>query len=220
MKSGSIPIVDSREPEESIRVPLKLVGWQQQELETGDFSFLESGGSRVLVERKTVGQLLFDLASGQLSRQLNALIAATDWPILVLEGQWVQTNGNLLGTSYTWEQVWNYLQTWQDKGIRLQLTTSPTHTVRRVQELASYYAKDMHESAQRRQPGSVYLDVLCHVKGVGPAKAHRLLERFGDLGGVAIASIDGIMEVPGFPRSLATRVWLFWRNGGKGGPGQ
>lgn len=209
-------LVDNREPRDSIREPLCLLGWQDATLDVGDFSFPANTTELALVERKALGQLLGDIGSGQLNKQLNRLCEVTAWPILLLEGQWVQTQGKLLGSAYTWHQIWNYLESWQDKGVRLQLSTSPAHSVQRLHSLADYYAKQAHVSVQRRQPGNVYLDVLCHVRGIGPKKATTLLEAFGDLAMIAHATVKELQSVPGISPDLATRLWLFWRGGGKG----
>ena len=60
--------VDTREPTE-ITTPLIRAGWTPVALQYGDFELQDIAGEAVLIERKTVAQLLTDLQSGQLQRQ-------------------------------------------------------------------------------------------------------------------------------------------------------
>jgi len=47
---------------------------------------------------------------------------------------------------------------------------------------------------------------LLEIKGVGPERRRRLLERFGSLAGVSSASPAEIAAVPGFSIALADRI--------------
>jgi excinuclease ABC subunit C len=59
---------------------------------------------------------------------------------------------------------------------------------------------------RNRRTARTITSALLEIKGVGPERRHRLLERFGSLAGVKSASIAEIAEVPGFSTSLATRI--------------
>ena len=63
----------------------------------------------------------------------------------------------------------------------------------------------MTYSRKRRSARTITSELL-NVPGVGPAKRHRLLERFGSLAGVKSASIQEIASVPGFSQKLGERV--------------
>lgn len=203
--------VDIREPEE-IRFPLSNRGWIVAKMDAGDFCFTTGIGQQVLVERKTIKQLLADLESGTLADQCIRLIAATEWPILLIEGQWVHMSGKLYRSSWTWEQAWNALQTYQDQKLRIQITTSIHHTVTRVQQLAEYYRKGIHVSIRRQSPGDHKLDVLTRIKGVGPAKAQKLIDTYGSLAHIATASPDALAMVPGVSYNLALEIWRWWHS--------
>lgn len=204
--------VDTREPEEDIRKPLRERGWKEVALPHGDFAFPEGGGATVLVERKTIQQFLTDMVSGTLTRQAHALVEATPYPILLLEGHWAQdSDGYLLGRRITWEQAWDYLQSLQDMGVRLQLTTSLSHTIRRLDELAAYYAKGLHQTCQRHPSGDPWVAVLCHVPGVGTRTAQSLLTRFSTLEAIVSATPEMLAEADKVGQVLARRIYAFWR---------
>lgn len=201
--------VDSREAPER-RVPLERAGFHVEALHVGDVKFPEAGGEIVLIENKKLSQLLEDLSTGQLDRQCYRLCEASPFPILLVEGHWRQVNGLLLDSRWTWEQVWNKLQSLQDMGVRLQLSTGPEHAVQRICELAEYYGKGEHWSGLRRLAGDVRVGVLCQVHGIGEAKAKGLLERYPTLEAVARAT-EFDLAGDGIGPILAHRLYQFWR---------
>lgn len=218
MESGSntepsslVSKVDSQEPE-VIWKPLASQGWQRRRLLHGDFELGAGMESNPLVERKHLSQLLSDIGDGTLVRQCRSLVAATPFPILMPEGHWYMKDGeHLLDTQWTWLSVWNQLQTIQDMGCRLQLTTCREHTITRLLELVDYYKKDLHESAIRQVAGDYRLSVLCLIPGIGEIKAKRILARFRSLADLANATSKELSEVEGLGESLALRIARWFR---------
>lgn len=207
--------VDTREPP-ARRLALQRAGFHVQTLDAGDIAFPEHSGEVVLVEHKTVSKLLEDMSSGVLLRQCRRISESTPYPILLIEGRWQQEGGKLLATSYTWQQAWNELQTLQDMGMRVQLATSPEHTLARILELAEYYAKPYHGSAKRGQAGDQRLAALNQIYGVGTAKGQALLTGFGSLAAIAEQNQMELSKVLGIGPVLALRIWQFFHLGGKG----
>lgn len=210
-----MPKVDTREPTD-ITTPLVRAGWTPGALQYGDFELQDIVGEAVLIERKTVAQLLTDLQSGQLQRQCRNLVEASTFPILLIEGHWAQEGGYLYGEKrerFTWEQVWNQLQTLQDLGCRLQITTSLAHTVERLFELAEYYKGEFHASIARHPSGDPYIGVLSQVYGISTAKAKGVKAKFPSLQLVANAELKELSEVSGVGQKLAKRLYDFWRQG-------
>lgn len=202
--------VDTREPE-IIKTHLRRAGWELQTLPYGDYELRDSAGEPILIERKTVVQLLADLATSTLHRQVRALTEATSFPILLIEGHWQQSGGQLLNSRYTWQQVWNALQSLQDLGCRLQITTGLEHTIQRLFELEEYYAKEFHASITRFPSGDSYLSCLGLVYGISTSKAKEIKARFPALVDVVAASEQELALVPGIGSKLARRIYQFWR---------
>jgi len=181
-------------------------------LKYGDYDGHDSVGKLWAIEHKTLNKLLADMATGTLIRQCRALIEHSDFPILLIEGRWIQDgNGYLLGSNYTWEQVWNQLQTIQDMGCRLQLTTSINHTIARLFELETYYGKENHPSALREISGDAYIVVLSQIYGISTEKAKALEIMLPTLKQVVEANIDELQNVSGIGLVLARRIWQFFR---------
>lgn len=202
--------VDTREPESRWK-PLCEAGFVRKKLDAGDVEFLTATGETVLIEHKTVALLLQDMSDGTLANQCQRVAGTANFPVLMVEGTWTQANGCLMGTRYTWEQAWNQLQTLQDLGLRLQITTGPAHTIARILQLAEYYGKDAHHSLGRHPSGDPWVGTLCQISGVGTKRAKILLEWAGSLEGVATASLEALQALPGIPQGTARQVYQFWR---------
>jgi ERCC4-type nuclease len=208
-------IVDTREPL-GIRQPLVRAGWREKALPCGDMQFYDSCSEVVLVERKTVKQFLIDLSSGQLQRQARLLAEASQFPILLIEGHWtVDSQGYLPDGYHTWEQAWNALQSLQDIGCRLQLTSSLEHTIERIFQLKEYYEKAYHSSVARHPSGDSRISVLSHIHGIDKAKSERILEALPTLQQVANAAIEQLIEIDGVGPKLAQRIYQFFRDSKK-----
>ena len=206
------PIIDTREPEE-LRQVFRRAGWSEQALPSGDFCFYDSVGEAILVERKTVKQFLTDMTSGQLQRQARVLVEATAFPILLIEGHWTQNQGYLADSRHTWAQAWNQLQTLQDIGCRLQLTSSLDHTIERVFQLEEYYSKEFHSSISRHPSGDTRLACLSLVYGIGQNTGKAILDVLPSLAQVSKASVEELIAVDGVGPKLAQRIYQFWRQG-------
>lgn len=206
--------VDTRE--QSRIAPLVRAGFIAQHLGSGDVCFPEAGGETVGIEHKTVALLVSDMVSGTLTRQCRRVVEQYRFPLLMVEGHWTRDprDGMLVGKEnrrVSWEALWNELQSLQDLGMRLQITTSPEHTIARILELAEYYAKGFHVSVQRQVAGTLPLAVLSLIKGVGEKRGATLLEHFGSLAGIVQASKDELIAVDGFGPVQAGRIYDFWR---------
>ena len=147
------PIVDSRE-HSYIRTVLLKYNWAQQALSAGDYLFNSAQHSeQVCITRKTIEDLLSSMHSG-FGNQLEEMLNLYDKNIILLEGKWscitdihlkrrlVTSQG--VNNHYTWNMVWNFLRTWQDRGFTIEITLSMRHTVDRILSLYKYYQKPEH----------------------------------------------------------------------------
>ena len=202
-------IVDSREPWE-LQEPLIQAGWERQTLISGDYWMMSYDFKKVAIERKEIGDFLNSFGD-RLSTQLNNMQEYYDICILLIEGSWKRLSaedqriatGN--GTSgLTWQQVWNYLRSWQDKGVTLELTTSTAHTVKRVNEIYAYYQKPFH-TANRISSGDER--VMAFPSGCRGKTALNVLGRFGSLARVGNAGLLELQEVEGIGEKKANLIW-------------
>lgn len=87
--------------------------------------------------------------------------------------------------------------------LRLPRRSPSLRLLQRARDEAHRFA--LAYNRQRRTARTVTSELLT-VPGVGPTRRRALLERFGSLAGVRLASPDEIAAVPGFSRTLAERI--------------
>jgi excinuclease ABC subunit C len=87
--------------------------------------------------------------------------------------------------------------------LRLPRRSPSLRLLQRARDEAHRFA--VTYSRKRRTARTVTSELLT-VPGVGPARRRALLERFGSLAGVRLASVDEIAAVPGFSKVLAERI--------------
>lgn len=203
--------VDTREAPER-RLPLEAAGFAPKALSAGDIQFPEAGGGTVLIEHKRLYQFVADMESGQLQRQMQHVIAESDFPWLMVQVDGaVAIDGYLSEHRVTSEQIRNQLATLQDLGCRWERVESAEEAVSRTLQLERYYSKGLHISAQRHLSGDSRIDVLARIEGVGEQKALKLVSYFGNLMAVAQARRDELEQLDGIGPKLAERIFAFWR---------
>jgi excinuclease ABC subunit C len=89
------------------------------------------------------------------------------------------------------------------EGLRLSRRSPSLRLLQRARDEAHRFA--VTYSRSRRTARTVTSELLA-VPGVGPSRRRALLERFGSLAGVRLASVDEIAAVPGFSKVLAERI--------------
>jgi len=141
-----IKIVDTSEPWE-IREKLLELGWEVKSLYSADYWFFTHNFKKVGIERKTIPDLLTGLGQ-RLSNQLEKMAEHYDYKILLTEGSWKTVASKVVTSqgvsNWMMSTVWNFIRSWQDKGVTIELTASINHTIRRLNELYAYYQKPYH----------------------------------------------------------------------------
>ena len=210
----TVKTVDSNEPG-IIRDRLVEVGWQQKRLYSADFSFWSINYKKIGVERKDTVDL-FNSLGERLSQQLYKMLEHYDFNILLIEGSWKNVYNSVFSVKgiqfYQWSVVWNFLRTWQDKGLTIELTTNPEHTVKRLGELYTYYQKEVHTGGIKRQVvGDPRLLAFC--TGIGPVIGKELLEKFGSLRAIANATVEDFLQVDKIGQRKAQALYDHFNSG-------
>jgi ERCC4-type nuclease len=205
-------LVDSNEPQE-IRRRLIEQGWTQDRLNSGDYAFFSATGQSIGIERKTVSDLISSL-NGRLPNQFFNLIEDYEIPILLIEGHWGKQRGQIAqaGQIYnvTWEQVWNFIRTWQDRNISLEITTDIDHTLERLEELYRYYQKPYHSGGVDRHTTGDSRIIALQCQGIGATTAQLLLKEFGTLQRIANADYIEIAQA-GIGMKKAMAIYKHFR---------
>jgi excinuclease ABC subunit C len=87
--------------------------------------------------------------------------------------------------------------------LRLPRRSPSLRLLQRVRDEAHRFAVTFNRG--RRRARTVTSELL-NVPGIGPARRRALLQRFGSLAGVRLASVEEVASVPGFSIRLAERV--------------
>jgi len=207
--------VDSSEPWE-IREKLLEVGWESRKLYSADYWFMTHDYKKVGIERKSVADLLSSLGT-RISDQLFKMVEHFDFNILLIEGSWRMMGDKMMSPrgieQWGWSTVWNFLQSWQDKGVTLQLTTSEGHTIRRLNELYAYYQRPSHTGGlNRRTVGDSRL-LAFQSGGIGPKLGQAILGKFGTLRIAANASIEDFLTIEKIGQKKAEALYNYFNRG-------
>jgi len=190
-------ITDVHEPESIAQA----LGSCQVSLPEGDYLFYGKGNVRILVERKTVNDLLNSLREKRLQDQLRRMLTQPDTvPVLLIEGnlycddsfkiklkQFVKGKIKWRTTGWELSSIIGHLLTFQEEGVRIVLSPNKKATVHILEHLESYYNKENHVSLSVRQRPLFGADslrgeqvfFLQGLPGIGEKRAELILKVFG-----------------------------------------
>ena len=149
----TIKVVDSREPDQ-IRTRMLELGWWQQKLQSGDFTFYTCQYHKVGITRKTTDDCLSSL-NENFAKQLEEMLDLYDICIILIEKPWMWAGNNQMVSSRGLERVvkkgvLNYIHRWQAKGFILERTVDWEDTVDRLNELYALYQHPYSLSARSK----------------------------------------------------------------------
>ena len=163
-------------------------------------------GPRVIVERKTVHDLVVSLRDGRLFRQAYALGSAAPRPLLIVEGE-----DGFAAAGVPPDSLRGLLLT-LTIGYRIPLlrtgsTVETAVTIARIAEQeARRAARRGRPHPDRPSPERAALAILGTIPGIGDEKARRLVETFGSVRSVAQASEEELTAAAGIGRRSAGRI--------------
>lgn len=171
-------------------------------LPAGDYVIEE----RITVERKTVSDLRGSLADGRLYAQVARLKRGGRRPVLLVEGgdPWVAPAfGPRMRAALRSVAVMWYLP--------VLYTCDATDTAQTLVSLGRYWLNDTPQAwpppvRRPRDPRACVERMLELVPGVGPARAHALLQHFGTLESICVASGRALADVPGIGAVVASAL--------------
>jgi len=199
----AVKLVDIREPDKAhaeIRSKLLETGWTQKRMWSGDFAFLSHQFHKVGITRKNTSDLLGSI-NEIWAKQLDEMLEYYDIKIILIEGSWTNIRPNVViggsGISYlTWDNIWDYLRRWFDKGFTLELTIGWQHTVQRLNRLYALYQKPYSLSSLSRK----YTDdrVLAFPSGTRGKTAQQILDdgkSLVDIGNMSIEELKAYDKI-------------------------
>ena len=164
--------------------------------------------NRFLFERKTLRDLAVAITDGRLFQQALKLSETKLQPALILEG----TAQDFAGCGMRWEAIQGALVTVSlFCGVPLLRARTPGETVRTM----LYAARQGRTFVTGALPRHGYrprgkrarqLFILQGFPGIGPAKARRLLERFGSVAAIVNARSEELQSVAGIGNRIAEKL--------------
>lgn len=160
---------------------------------------------RFVFERKTLTDLVAAIKDGRLFRQALQLSSATLQPAIILEG----TGREIAGSGMRREAVRGALVTLAIFcGIPLLRTRTPEETARTMLFVARQgrtfasgaVPRHGHRPCRKR---ARQLYIFQGFPGIGPERAHRLLERFGNVEAITGATAENLRSVKGIGDRIA-----------------
>lgn len=162
----------------------------------------------LLVERKTLRDLVASIIDGRVFSQVRRLVASRRPAVLLLEG----TAADLAGCGSSWESIQGAMVTIALVfGLPILRTRSAAETARTMVFIARQQRAIADGALHRyglRPKGKAAMQsyILQGLPGVGTDRAARLLGHFGTVESVASASLEALMEVPGIGPTTAKRI--------------
>jgi len=200
-------IIDDRERSQTIHqalIAMEGVSCERRRLAIGDFQV----DGRFLFERKTLPDFAVSIIDGRLFKQMTRLAMSPLNGVLVLEG----SSRDLKPSGVRREALQGALITTSlILGIPVLRALNDDETAR----LMVYTARQVRFAATGGLPRSGYrpkgkrkqqLHILQSLPGVGPARAARLLARFGSVRNVLNASLENLITVEGIGSETARNI--------------
>jgi len=214
-------LVDSREP---IDIAEGISEATRVTLPVGDYAFFTCKGEKVLVERKTPGDLLTSFQTGRFQGQVRRLVEDCNYPFLLLEGHMFATSDGFTKfksqiVKWRFVSVQNILITAQLSGLYLVFSDNKKGTVKMVEGMFNYFQKEEHLSLLRPKVINIFYNdtaaaremIVSSVPGIGPELAKRLLAKFRTPAEVFLANKEDLMEVEGIgPAKVEKMVEVFF----------
>lgn len=175
-----------------------------QRLKIGDFLVEE----RFAVERKTLMDFAQSVIDGRLFAQATALAQGTRRGILVLEG----ASGDLTASRMSRESLQGALIS---VSVFFGLAVLRSRDAAETARLIVYLCRQAQRFAQGTLPRPGYrpkgkrarqLFILQGLPGIGPGRAVRLLDHFGSVRGVALASAEELAMIDGIGETTAEKI--------------
>jgi DNA excision repair protein ERCC-4 len=166
--------------------------------------------NRVIVERKTLKDFAVSIIDGRLFKQMIRLANSTFTGVLILEGTAIDT----VDVGMTREAIQGALITVSIiLGIPVLRSKAPSETARLIvyigRQIESLAGGGMQRHGYRpKTKRKRQLFILQGLPGVGPERAGRLLDNFGNVEAAISASSRELQTVDGIGKSIADKIKL------------
>ena len=200
-------VVDHREYRSQVarNLVIKEVNVEPQQLDVGDYIL----SSRIGVERKSVDDFLNSLIDGKLFLQISRLRDSYSRPVLILEGEGILTKRNINHNAI----FGSFVSIVVDYGIPILTTKDSIETADLLYVMAKREQRVDKKSVAIRGEKTAMSTMECQqfvlegLPNVSSVIAKRLLDHFGSIRAIVIASEKELQEVNGVGKQIAPKIF-------------
>lgn len=181
-------------------------------LPCGDAWLACDDGATIVVERKTIPDLVSSIEDNRLFGQAAEMVKATDWAYVVVQGKpWIKDNclvldGSGTPSGWTWASVRGALRTVQEMGacVDFLMSNAQENYRKTLIQLANHKRGNVRIKRKReavmRSPGE---EVLCSLPQISDGRAQALLSHCGNAAAALMyLTSTGGSEVRGIGQSI------------------
>jgi ERCC4-type nuclease len=152
----------------------------------------------VIIERKTVADLLASIADNRLPNQAAEMRALSEWCYLVICGPLLWANKKIVGTDWHYRSVQGALAQVQDLGVSVVHAHDERDFPATCAWLYGRSQKKIVRLAPRRFGLPLMPDeqIISALPGIGPEKANKLLDHFSTVIDVLVGLCDDKCSLP------------------------
>jgi ERCC4-type nuclease len=205
-------IVDHRENRSSRTAELERIGCKviNRELEVGDDVIADGVVAEVKAPEDFISSVI-GIEKGKLFRQIADCAKFYEHVYLLIEGRMPDLFSH---AGVNPNAVWGWLETCQAHGAMIRYTVNPTGTAQTLKFLATKYQEPeafgkffCHHGYKARLSHRQRAERLCEwLPGVGDKLAFELIEHFGSVEGVMLASRKELMQVDGISTIISRDI--------------
>lgn len=200
-----IILVDTREFNSAVVKELSRMGYKinSEQIDVGDYVLSD----RVGIERKAVDDFVSSLKDGRLFQQLGWLRKSFSRPVVIIEGEGLFESGGMNPAA-----IYGALASIvTDYGIPVIQTRNDRETAVMVSSISKREYAEARPTATRVDIGAGLVQERQHfiiegLPNVSAVLARRLLDHFGSVRAVLIASEEELMEVKGVGKKIAKEI--------------
>lgn len=206
-------MIDSREPEWVQKLTFNGLPTMVTMLEHGDLAAVCSDGRTILIERKTVDDLLSSIADGRLLNQAARMVSQTRWCYLLVTDQLRSNRDGMVisdrgPTNWRMSAVYGALLSVQEMGIFVIHCNGDNDYERCVLSIGQRDRQDdlVVEPARFPRLLTPREQVLAALPGIGIERLQAVLAYAGSPAWALVALTDRQTQIPGVPNGVKEKI--------------
>ncbi len=190
-------LIDSREPPtvvNKIKKHFPDTEIEVRELPCGDIWLDED----VIIERKTIGDLLASIADNRLFNQANEMRQLTEWCYIIIEGSLIWYDKKIIGTDWHFRSVQGALLQVQELGVCIVYCNDADDFPKTVEWIGNKDRSKITTIEPRKYglPITIGEKILSAIPGIGLDRAGKLLREFDSTMAVLECLTDDSCDLP------------------------